>query len=70
MSPENIFSSINFPLLHKNQKVRTLASKILFDLHTKTGVVNTQLLKDIPKNIRDTLLKQIKEIQVDKDVNF
>lgn len=58
------------PLLHKNPKVRTLASKILFDLHAKTGVVNTVLLKDVPKNIRDNLLKQLKDVVVDKTVNF
>jgi len=57
MSPQNIFSSIHQPLLHKNQKVRNLALKILLDLHSKTGVVNTTLLKDIPKNVRDGLLK-------------
>ena len=57
LEPITIFETIQQSLVKKDSKIRNQASKILFEIHSKTGYVDTELLKDIPKNIRDNLLK-------------
>ena len=71
LSPKKILKVVIPPLFHKDKEIRDISLKILLEVHSKTGLINESLFKDLnipstSQSIIDNILKAISEVKVDK----
>ena len=71
LSPKKILKVIVPPLFHKDKEIRDISLKILLEIHSKTGLINESLFKDLDipstsQSIIDNIMKTISEVKVDK----
>ena len=75
LSPKKILKAIVPPLFHKDKETRDISLKIILEIHSKTGLINESLFKNLnipltSQSITDNILKAISEGKVEKVQKF
>lgn len=66
LNVNKILPAILEPITYKDSSVRSAALKVLIEVHRKTGVITEEVLKGIPANTLESIMKKISKIKVEK----